>query len=151
MSHSPLPTSDPSQPASPPTLPAIVWADALRADAFARWLQAVAATHGVRCDSLRAASADASFRRYFRIDAGLGSYIIMDAPPQHENCQPFVTVAQLMRDAGLRVPEVLAWDQANGFMLLTDLGGQTMMQCIDPANAQANRALYLQAVQALIA
>lgn len=146
MSHSPLPPSSALSAA-----PAITWVDARRADAFARWLQGIAAPYNLRCESLRAASADASFRRYFRIDTAQGSFIIMDAPPQHENCQPFVTVAQLMQGAGLRVPEVLAWDQANGFMLLTDLGGQTMMQSIDPANAQANLPLYLQAVQVLIA
>jgi aminoglycoside/choline kinase family phosphotransferase len=55
----------------------------------------------------------------------------MDAPPDKENCQPFVQVAALMQQAGLLAPEVLAWDQALGFMLLTDLGGQTMMQVID--------------------
>jgi len=145
MSPSPLPPSCALSDAS-----VIHWADAQRANAFANWLQDVAVPHDLRSDSLRAASADASFRRYFRIDAGAGSFIIMDAPPQQENCQPFVTVAQLMQGAGLRVPEVLAWDQTNGFMLLTDLGGQTMMQCIDPANAQANLPLYLQAVQVLI-
>ncbi|OIN91247.1 MAG: aminoglycoside phosphotransferase [Comamonadaceae bacterium CG1_02_60_18] len=145
MSPSPLPPSSALSAAS-----VIHWADAQRANAFTNWLQGVAAQHNLRSDSLRPASADASFRRYLRIDAGAGSFIIMDAPPQHENCQPFVTVAQLMQGAGLRVPEVLAWDQANGFMLLTDLGGQTLMQCIDPANSQANLPLYLQAVQVLI-
>ncbi len=146
MSQPPLPRTSPQ-----PVLPAIVWGDAARAAAFAHWLHGMAEPYQLRCASLRRASADASFRRYLRIDAGPGSYIIMDAPPQHENCQPFVTVARLMQAAGLRVPEVLAWDQANGFMLLTDLGGQTMLQGIDTANAQANLPLYLQAVDVLIA
>jgi len=145
-----------SAPTLPPTstpsaTPAIVWADGQRAQAFEHWLHGLAEHHQLHCDSVRPASADASFRRYFRVNATAGSYIIMDAPPQHENCQPFVTVAQLMAAAGLRVPEVLAWDASNGFMLLTDLGGQTLMQCIDPANPQANLPLYLQAVDALIA
>ncbi|MDR3369241.1 phosphotransferase [Rhodoferax sp.] len=139
----PAPTLDPSTP--------IVWTDPQRAQQFAQWLEATSQTHGLQVASLRLASADASFRRYFRIDANQGSCIIMDAPPERENCQPFVKVAQLMHAAGLHAPEVLAWDEPHGFMLLTDLGGQTMMQVIDRANPQANLPLYLQAVDALIA
>jgi len=145
---SPLPFSESTTPAATSV---ISWSDPDRGASFARWLNGVATLHGLQPDSLRPASADASFRRYFRIDAVVGTFIVMDAPPQHENCQPFVTVARLMQQARLRVPEVLAWDQASGFMLLTDLGGQTLMQCIDPGNAQANLALYLQAVDVLIA
>ena len=79
------------------------------------------------------ASADASFRRYFRVDSASGaSFIIMDAPPDKEDCPPFVKVAGLMADAGLKAPHVLAWDEPQGFMLLTDLGAQTMMDVIDP-------------------
>ena len=108
---------------------------------------------------MRLASADASFRRYLRIDclgAGSadtepGSRIIMDAPPAQENCRPFVDVARLMAQAGLNVPQVLAWDEPNGFLLLSDLGHQTMMQAMDRANPQANHGTYLQAVDALIA
>jgi hypothetical protein len=75
----------------------------------------------------------------------------MDAPPAHENCQPFVHVATLMREAGLLVPEVLAWDEPQGFMLLSDLGHQTMLDGIDPDNAQANHGRYMQALDALLA
>jgi aminoglycoside/choline kinase family phosphotransferase len=87
-----------------------------------------------------------------RVDTQAGvSLIVMDAPPDKENCEPFVKVAKLMQLAGLKVPEVLAWHQAQGFMLLTDLGDQTMMSAIDVKNPQANHALYMQAVDALIA
>ena len=111
----------------------------------------VAPVHGLEAASLRIASADASFRRYLRLDTANGSSrIVMDAPPDKENCQPFVQVAQLMHAAGLKAPEVLDWDAAHGFMLLTDLGGTTMMEAIDSADPQANLALYLQAVDALI-
>jgi len=96
------------------------------------------------------ASADASFRRYFRIDSCAGSRIIMDAPPAFENCQPFVQVAALMHDAGLNAAQVLDWDQALGFMLLTDLGEQTMMQVIEPTQPLDNLPLYLQAIEVLI-
>jgi aminoglycoside/choline kinase family phosphotransferase len=75
----------------------------------------------------------------------------MDAPPDKENCQPFVKVAGLMQAAGIHAPQVLAWDEAQGFMLLTDLGTQTMMQVINRADPQANLPLYLQAVDTLIA
>ena len=75
----------------------------------------------------------------------------MDAPPAQENCRPFVDVARLMAQAGLTVPEVLAWDEPNGFLLLSDLGHQTMMQAINRDNPQANHGTYLQAVDTLIA
>jgi hypothetical protein len=110
------------------------------------------ASQGVLPQTLRIASADASFRRYLRVDSQKGaSLIVMDAPPDKENCQPFVQVAQLMHAAGLKAPEVLDWDAAHGFMLLTDLGGTTMMEAIDPEKPQANLGLYLQAVDALVA
>ena len=108
--------------------------------------------------TLRLASADASFRRYFRIDQGAESCIIMDAPPAQEDCAPFVKVATLMAKAGLNAPRVLAWDQAQGFMLLSDLGSQTMMDVIKqqgsldivPQNGQFIHQLYMDAVDALI-
>ncbi len=78
----------------------------------------------------------------------------MDAPPAQENCQPFVDVAKLMTQAGLQVPAILAWDAAQGFMLLTDLGAKTMMEVINPQLsdelADPNFDLYMQAVDALI-
>ncbi len=134
----------------------IVWTDATRADAFARWLASTAPAHGLRPHTLRLASADASFRRYFRVETTTGgSCIIMDAPPAQENCRPFVKIADLMANGGLNAPRVLAWDEADGFMLLTDLGAQTMLDVIEqqtePVRTQAAYALYLQAVDALIA
>jgi aminoglycoside/choline kinase family phosphotransferase len=130
----------------------VLWADPMRQMACAAWLAEMAVAHGVRPETLRVASADASFRRYLRVDTQSGaSLIVMDAPPDKENCEPFVKVAQLMKVAGLNAPQVLAWQQAQGFMLLTDLGDHTMMSAIDPARPQANHALYMQAVDALIA
>ena len=130
----------------------VTWADPERQLACISWLEALAQTHGLVPSSLRIASADASFRRYLRVDTQAGaSLIVMDAPPDKENCEPFVKVAKLMQLAGLKAPEVLAWHEAQGFMLLTDLGDQTMMSAIDVKNPQANHALYMQAVDALIA
>jgi N-acetylmuramate 1-kinase len=144
-----------SLPANPPLSPAaaVPWADPARQEAFTQWLAAVASAHGLAPQTLRIASADASFRRYLRIDCATaqGTRIIMDAPPSHEDCRPFVHVAQLMAQAGLNVPEVLAWDEALGFMLLGDLGTRTMIEAVNAADPPANQPLYLQAVDALIA
>ncbi|MDO9166686.1 MAG: phosphotransferase [Rhodoferax sp.] len=139
-------------PTSEPTLfTAPVWSDAQRATDFNDWLNALVPAHGLIVNSVRSASADASFRRYFRVDSTQGSRIIMDAPPDKEDCRAFVKVAQLMNEAHLHVPQVLAWDEARGFMLLSDLGAQTMMQVINRDDPMANHGLYLQAVDALIA
>ncbi len=155
MSPPAPPTSSPPPSAgtarSPSGTPAVPWADALREEAFSGWLADVSGPHGLDAASVRLASADASFRRYLRVDSASGSRIIMDAPPDKEDCGPFVRIAGLMADAGLNVPRVLAWDAAQGFMLLDDLGQRTMMEVIQPLDPEANHALYMQAVDALIA
>lgn len=144
------PTSTPSATANA-SLP--LWADSQRQALFEAWFARVQTSHQLAPDTVRLASADASFRRYLRVDRhGTNpstSLVIMDAPPDKENCKPFVHVAQLMAQAGLKAPEVLAWDEANGFMLLTDLGAQTMMQVIRP-NEPPPLSLYLEAVETLI-
>jgi aminoglycoside/choline kinase family phosphotransferase len=129
----------------------VAWSDPERERAFHQWLHAVAGPHGLDPSSLRPASADASFRRYLRVDGTQGSRIVMDAPPDKEDCRPFVKVAALMADAGLHVPRVLAWDEPQGFMLLDDLGRQTMIEVVDPARPDANRPLYERAIDALVA
>ena len=98
------------------------------------------------------ASADASFRRYFRATAKGRDYIVMDAPPAHEDCRPFVAVARLFADAGVHVPRVLAQDLDQGFLLLTDLGNTTYLAALDAAGRDPQRAreLYLAANDALI-
>jgi N-acetylmuramate 1-kinase len=162
---SPSPTFPPAPPATSAVVSAlvtsspVVWADPARELAFNGWLAQVAIAHPIQIASLRLASADASFRRYLRVDcvptpsslSPPASLIIMDAPPTHENCRPFVDVAHLMTQAGLTVPQVLAWDEANGFLLLTDLGQQTMMQAMHRDSPHANHATYMQAVDVLIA
>ena len=138
-----------STPTSPsPSSSSVTWADAARQTQFEQWFASVQTAQGLDRTTLQLASADASFRRYLRVDSAQGSRIIMDAPPDKENCQPFVHVAQLMETAGLKAPQVLAWDEPHGFMLLSDLGNQTMMQVIDPAAPPL--ALYLQAVDVLV-
>ncbi|MBE2245253.1 MAG: phosphotransferase [Burkholderiaceae bacterium] len=100
----------------------VVWADAARQAAFERWLASLAAAHGLDAATLRPASADASFRRYLRVDAPDRSFIVMDAPPPKEDVRAFVRVAAAIRAAGLNAPQVLACDETQGFLLLTDLG-----------------------------
>ena len=143
---------------TPPAGSPVSWTDPQRGAAFSAWLQGLAGPQGLAPHSLRTASADASFRRYLRVDTrGGDSRIVMDAPPDKEDCRPFVKVAGLMQQAGLRSPEVLAWDEAQGFMLLSDLGGQTMMQRIQqgdtqvpPQRGELSHDLYLGAIDALI-
>ncbi len=146
MSYPPIP-----QPSGTLPFAHIDWAQPERKAAFHHWLDAQVAAHGVRPDTVRAASADASFRRYFRVDTAAGTCIVMDAPPDKENCEPFVRIARLMGEAGLYVPHILAWDEPQGFMLLDDIGSQTMMDVIQRDDPQANHGLYLRAVDALLA
>ena len=101
---------------------------------------------------LTTASADASFRRYFRVHLaspylGNQTLIAMDAPPPQEDCTPFVKVAKQFLDAGLNVPKVIAQDLTNGFLLLSDLGNDTYLQHLNNETAQM---LYFDATSALI-
>jgi len=91
------------------------------------WLRATLPGEAPR---LEPASADASFRRYFRVFLGERTLIAMDAPPQREDSRPFVHVAGLMRAAGLNVPEVLSHDLSRGFLLLTDLGNRPYLAAL---------------------
>ncbi|GAA4013469.1 phosphotransferase [Actimicrobium antarcticum] len=111
------------------------------------WLASLPALP-VNPDSLRPASADASFRRYFRVDTSDGgTAIVMDAPPPLEDVRPFIAVAKLFGDTGVTVPEVLAQDTEQGFLLLSDLGSTTYLQQLAPDSAHA---LYLDAIDALV-
>jgi len=126
-------------PISPP--PPIAWPDAERRQAFEHWLQALAPAHGLRLETLRAASSDASFRRYFRIDAApAASFIVMDAPPPQEDVRPFIHVATLLHEAGLNAPQVVASDAAHGFLLLTDLGSRLYLAALNDAVAHHDTA-----------
>lgn len=138
--------SDSAQP-----LYTVAWPDPAREAAFHAWLARIAPAHGLKPDTLRLASADASFRRYLRLDGPSGSFVVMDAPPEREDCAPFVKVAGLMAAAGLNVPRVLDWDQPQGFMLLDDLGSRTMIEVVGSEPTRATQALYLRAVDALVA
>ena len=96
---------------------------------------------------LTTASADASFRRYFRVHLNDKTLIAMDAPPRQEDCAPFVKIAKLLYDAGLNAPQVLAQDLENGFLLLSDLGDDTYLRAL---NNDTALKLYADATDALI-
>jgi len=138
----------------PPARPqAPVWTDPSRQALFETWFAAIQDTHQLAPSTLRLASADASFRRYLRVDSHAAgaptTRVIMDAPPDKGECRPFVQVAERMAQAGLTVPQVLAWDEAHGFMLLTDLGTHTMKDVIQPEGPPP-LGLYLDAVDTLV-
>ncbi len=117
-----------------------------RLDALTAWLQAQFPGQAL---DIRPASADASFRRYFRVALPDGStHIAMDAPPPQENCRPFVAVQALFEAAGVHVPALRAQEVEHGFLLLSDLGNTTYLDVLDAENAPA---LYFDATTALIA
>ena len=91
-------------------------------------------------------SGDASFRRYYRVRYGADSYIVMDAPPDQLNCQPFITNAALFKTLGVHVPEIWASDLAHGFLLLSDFGDCQYFDILDSNNADG---LYNDALKTL--
>lgn len=101
--------------------------------------------------SLTPASADASFRRYFRVALNDHTLIAMDAPPPQENCVPFVHVSEVFAKAGLNVPHVLEQDIAQGFLLLSDLGDTTFLMALNQTDMKDKAGdLYRDAYMALI-
>ncbi len=115
-----------------------------RLEQLKRWLNQQLKSSAFR---LAPASADASFRRYFRITFEHTSYIVMDAPPERESCRPFVTIAQALSGFDLQVPEILEIDFEQGFLLLEDFGST---QYLDALNSDSADALYGAAITALI-
>jgi hypothetical protein len=130
--------------------PDIPWPDAARRTAFDTWFARIAPAHGLQPETLAPASADASFRRYLRVQARAGTLIVMDAPPPQEDVRPFVRMAGRIAQAGLNAPQVLECDAEMGFLLLTDLGRTLYLDALrDAAPAEADR-LMRQALQALV-
>ncbi len=99
--------------------------------------------------TLAPASADASFRRYFRVSFGDSTLVAMDAPPEYEDCTPFLHVAGMFGAAGVHVPAIVAQDATQGFLLLSDLGSTTYLQALE-ANADDADRLYNEATDALV-
>jgi hypothetical protein len=115
-----------------------------RKELLTRWLSGLYPDESF---TLAPASADASFRRYFRATFANRTLIAMDAPPQHEDCKPFLHVGELFENAGTHVPHVYAQDLAQGFLLLSDLGNTTYLQAL---TADTAPQLYSAATEALI-
>ncbi len=123
--------------AEPPSSPSA------RLEGLRRWL-----VDDLRLEllALTPVSGDASFRRYFRAHHSSGSFIVMDAPPQHEDCRSFLAIAWLFRDLGLNVPEILEMDLERGYLLLSDFGDQRYLEALD---ANSVEHLYGDALDAL--
>jgi N-acetylmuramate 1-kinase len=116
-----------------------------RLDQLRAWLE----THFGRRDfAVTVASADASFRRYFRVTRGAESWIAMDAPPAKEDIAPYVRVAQMLGDIGVNAPRILALDPAQGFLLNTDLGSETYLTAL--ADQRRAETLYSAAIKSLV-
>ena len=118
----------------------------MRYDELKNWLRDI----GIAVEGeLRTASSDASFRRYFRLQEGRQSFIVMDAPPAQEDSSTFVRVAGYLEAMGLNAPRVIEVDLERGFLLLTDLGPT---QYLDHINTRAGdvEQLYVDAVDALL-
>ena len=133
-----------------------------RQEQLLAWLAQLPAELRLRPQSLRPASSDASFRRYFRLDAGPlaeggasagapapSSWIVMDAPPEHENCRVFVQVAQVLADQKVSTPAVIAHDFARGFLLLSDFGNTTYWDALRQPGTDV-AVLYGAALEALV-
>ncbi|NOQ15563.1 MAG: phosphotransferase [Methyloprofundus sp.] len=93
------------------------------------------------------ASSDASFRRYFRISYNNRCFIVMDAPPEKEDTQPFINVAELFNQAEANVPDIIAKDMQQGFLLLQDFGA---INLLDRLNESSVDILYRSALKALV-
>ena len=112
------------------------------------WLKSIAAPYGLDLESVVPASSDAGFRSYYRVTGAEGqTYIVMDAPPAHEDVRPFIRVTGLFQKANLTVPHIYEQNVEKGFLLLTDLGRETYLDVLNENNA---RELMTQAIDALV-
>ncbi len=105
-----------------------------RASARTAWARAVLGDCGA---TLARASMDAGFRSYWRAQTGASTRIVMDSPPDKEDVRPWLQMRALLVSGGVRVPEVLAQDVEDGFLLLEDLGVDTYLHVINAGNADA--------------
>lgn len=126
------------------------------------WLDSLKHQFSLIPSSIRAASSDASFRQYFRVDGTVdrtvertvdqtqSSFIVMDSPPDKEDCQPFITIAKLLYDHGIHVPTIFAQNIKQGFLLLEDFGDINLLSQLKVANPEDSAALYFSVIDALI-
>lgn len=90
---------------------------------------------------------DASFRRYARIKLNNKTFMLMDAPPEKEDCVPFVTIDEFFDTNGVRVPHIVAKDLEQGFLLLEDFGDVLLSTQLDDKTVDAH---YEQSFKQLI-
>jgi len=111
-----------------------------------QWLESLAEN---TYTNLQPASADASFRQYFRVTNKNDNktYIVMDAPPEKEDSRPFMLVTDLIRRAKVNAPNIIAVDAKQGFLLLDDLGSRPYL---DGLNDDTAEKLYIDAIEALL-
>jgi aminoglycoside/choline kinase family phosphotransferase len=97
--------------------------------------------------TLEMLAGDASFRRYFRVRHQQQTYIAMDAPPEKENCQPYIAMTEVLKSKGLDVPHILRKDEIRGYLLLTDLGDDLYFRILTQETAEQ---LYKNALRDLL-
>ena len=113
-----------------------------------KWLSAIASKYALDVESEVPASSDAGFRSYFRVaDQNGKTFIVMDAPPAHEDVRPFIRVTSLFEKAALTVPHIYEQSPEQGFLLLSDLGRETYLDVLNEDNA---RELMTEAIDALV-
>lgn len=112
------------------------------------WLSGIASKYALNVESEAPASSDAGFRSYFRVaDQNGKTFIVMDAPPAHEDVRPFIRVTSLFEKAALTVPHIYEQSPEQGFLLLSDLGRETYLDVLNEDNA---RELMTEAIDALV-
>ena len=116
----------------------------IRLQQLTDWLKSTLESDDIH---ITVASADASFRRYFRVESHGKTWIAMDAPPDREDCKPFVKVATAFHHVGMNVPEIYAQDLSHGFLMLTDFGNICYLEKLTP---ETSDQLYSDAMQALL-
>jgi aminoglycoside/choline kinase family phosphotransferase len=116
-----------------------------RLAALKHWVEGVDSVAG---GNLAPASGDASFRRYFRLQKGGESFIVMDAPPPQEDCLPFIRIAGYLEAMGINAPRVIEADLEQGYLLLTDLGSTLYLDRLE-ADLSSAGSLYDDALRAL--
>lgn len=115
-----------------------------RRQAIHEWLTAVLPHHEFK---LTVASSDASFRRYFRVEQEQSTWIVMDAPPEHEDVDSFVKIGEFLAQFAIHVPKIYAKDMQQGFLLLSDLGNTSFLSVLNSTSADG---LYNKAIDEII-
>ncbi|MEE4361939.1 MAG: phosphotransferase [Pseudomonadales bacterium] len=131
--------------------PASAAAQDTRLEALRGWLSHALPALGIESErTLHPLTADASQRRFYRMQTADGTLIAVDAPPATENNQQYLVIAAWLRRQGLRAPAVLAADPAQGHFLVEDLGDRTLARALEDADAATTEALYSRVIDRLV-